>query len=170
MLMSTFYNAINQVDSIFSLKVIILQKNHTHLRKVGHTSKSPFGIYWWTLKNPKKQTFEKMKKIAGDIIILHMCNINHNRMKNSSWDTEWDRIFCQFGPFFALLIPSPLKTQKINILKKWKKHLEIIILNLYNKKHDHMMYAYSDIECDRHNFFVVSGHFSLFFPTIDPEN
>ena len=36
-------------------------KNHTHM-KVGHTSGFPFGIYWWTMKNPKNQNFEKMKK------------------------------------------------------------------------------------------------------------
>ena len=31
-------------------------------------------------KNSKNQSFEKMKKIAGDIIILHMCTKNHNHM------------------------------------------------------------------------------------------
>ena len=40
---------------------------------------------------------------------------------------------------------------------------DVIISNLCNKKHDHMLYAYSDMECDRHNFL-------LFFPTIDPQN
>ena len=39
-----------------------LVKNHTHVKKVGHTSEFPFGIYLRTLKNPKKQNFEKMKK------------------------------------------------------------------------------------------------------------
>ena len=29
-------------------------------------------------ENPKNQSFEKMKKNAGDIIILHMCTKNHN--------------------------------------------------------------------------------------------
>ena len=28
--------------------------------------------------NLKNQNFEKMKKISGDIIILHMCSINDN--------------------------------------------------------------------------------------------
>ena len=35
-----------------------------------------------------------------------------------------DLIFCHFGPFFALL--PHLTTQKIKIMKKWKKHLEIL--------------------------------------------
>ena len=45
---------------------------------------------------------------------------------------------------------------------------DVIILNLCNKKHDHM-YAYSDMEYDR-PIFVILGHFLLFYPTIDPEN
>ena len=94
------------------------------MEKGGATSEFPFGIYWWTLKNPKNQNFEKMKKIAGDIIILHMCTKNHNHVRYSSWDTEWE-FFCHFGPFFALLTPSRLTTQKTKILKKWKKHLEM---------------------------------------------
>ena len=31
------------------------------------------------------------------------------------------------------------------------------------------MYAYSDMECGR-QFFVILGHFLLFYPTIDPKN
>ena len=37
-----------------------------------------------------------------------------------------DLIFCHFGLFFALL--PRLTTQKIKILKKWKKHLEMLSL------------------------------------------
>ena len=32
-----------------------------------------------------------------------------------------------------------------------------------------MMYAYSDMEWDR-QFFVILGHFLLFYPTTDPKN
>ena len=32
-------------------------------------------------KNLKTQNFEKMKKIAGDIIILHMCTKNYNHIR-----------------------------------------------------------------------------------------
>ena len=127
-------------------------KKHTHVKKVGHTSEFPFGIYWWTSKNPKNQNFEKMKKIAGDIIILHMCTKNHNHMRYSSWDKEWDRIICHFGPFFALLHSLPNKPENQNFQKMKKASGDVIILNLCNKKHDQMMYAYSDMECDRHNF------------------
>ena len=54
--------------------------------------------------NPKNQNFEKMKKFAVDIIIVHMCTKNHNNMVYGSWDIEWDKqnflsiwtVFCPF--------------------------------------------------------------------------
>ena len=48
------------------------EKNHIHVKKVGHTSEFSLGIYWWTFKNLKNQNFEKMKKN------IHMCTKNHN--------------------------------------------------------------------------------------------
>ena len=75
------------------------------------TSEFSFGIYWWTLKNLKNQNFGKMKQIAGDIIILHMCTKNHIHMRYSCWDTKWDRIFCHFESFFALMPPNNLENQ-----------------------------------------------------------
>ena len=54
----------------------------------------------------KNQNVEKMKKPPGDSNILNMCTINDNHMMYCSWDTERDKqIFCQSGPFFALLSP-----------------------------------------------------------------
>ena len=41
-------------------------------------------------KNSINQNFEKIKKIARDIIILYMCTKNHNHMMYGSWDTEWN--------------------------------------------------------------------------------
>ena len=134
------------------------------MKKVGHTLEFPFAIHWWTSKNPKNQTFEKMKKISRDII-LHMCTKKHNHMKYSSQDTEWDRIFYDFGPFPALLPPTPTRKQhrKPKFWKNEKTSGDVIILNLCNKKH-HMMYAYWDMECDRHNchfrpFFALLTHY-----------
>ena len=72
-------------------------------------------------KPEKSETSEKMKKFVGDITILHMCTKNHNHMKSSSWDMKRDRIFCNFGLFFAFLHPPPLTDPKINTSKKWKK-------------------------------------------------
>ena len=125
----------------------------THVRKVEHTSEIPSAIYWWTLKSPKNQTFGKMKKIAGDIIILHMCTKNHNHMRYSSWDTEWHKMFCHFGLFFTFLSPSPPNNPEHQNFEKMKKASgDVLILNLSNKKQDHMMHAYSYMECNRHTF------------------
>ena len=94
---------------------------------MGHTSEFSFGIYWWTLKNPKNQNFWKMKKIAGDIINLHMCTKNHNHMRYSSWQTKWDKflvILGHFSPFNTPSSPPPTtQTQKTQVLKNWKQHL-----------------------------------------------
>ena len=55
----------------------------------------------------KNQNFEKMKKNAGDIIILH---IVPKTTITIIWGTipeigsETDRIICDFGPFFDLLL------------------------------------------------------------------
>ena len=71
--------------------------------------------------------------------------------------------------------PPPLVNapENQNFEKKKQKSIwrsgDIIIFNLCNKKHYQMMYAYSDMECDR-QFFVILGHFLLFYPTIDLEN
>ena len=76
--------------------------------------------------NQESQNFEKLKKPPADIIILHICTINNNHMMYGSWDIERDRqnffILDHLLPFY----PNPhLWTQKIKVLKKWKKHLKI---------------------------------------------
>ena len=74
--------------------------------------------------NPKNQKFEKMKKTPRDIIILHKCNINDNHMMYGSWDMKCNgQNFLSFSNVFCPFIP--ITTQKIKILKNWKKHLEI---------------------------------------------
>ena len=118
-------------------------------------------------KTRKISLFKKWKKIAGDIIILHMCTKNHNHMRYSSWDKEWDRIICHFGPFFALLHSLPNNPENQNFQKMKKASGDVIILNLCNKKHDHMMYAYSDMEClHRHNFSSFQAIFCSFAPLL----
>ena len=142
--------------------------NHTHAKKMGHTLEFLFAIHWWILKNQENQTFEKMKKITEDIIILHMCTKKHNHMRYSSWDTEWDKLFLSF---WAIFYPPPFPNipENQNFQKMKKASGDIIILNLWNKKQNQMMYAYSDMECGRHNFLSFQAIF-FFFPAIDPEN
>ena len=92
-------------------------KNHTHVKKVGHISEFPFGIYWWTLKNPKNQNFEKMKKKLLKISSFYICEPKTTIMRYSSWYTKWEFFFCHFGPFFALY---PLPLQQPRKPKFWK--------------------------------------------------
>ena len=137
------------------------------------------------LKNTK---IWKIKKFAGDIIILHMHTKNHNIwcMVPSIWSerhnlllfwaifiwcmvseiwSKTDIIFCHLGPFFALLPPPPLTTRKIKILKKWEKTPGyIIILHMCTINDNHMMYGSWDMEHDRHNFLSFSTVFCPFTP------
>ena len=79
---------------------------------------------FFTLLN---QSFEKMKKLPGDIIILQMCTINDNHMMYCSWDMKRDRQnFSSFSTIFCTFII--LTIRKIKILKKLKHHLEILSL------------------------------------------
>ena len=70
--------------------------------------------------------------------------------------------FVTLGHFIALLTPStPNNPDNQNFEKLKKASGDVIILNLCNKKHDHMMYVYSDMECDRHNFLSFQAIFAL---------
>ena len=96
------------------------------------------------MKNPPKSKFWKMKKFDGDIIILHMCNKNHNHMILGSGKTTWvKQNFLSFWAFFFTLLrqhppPPPFciymctrKLRKIKILKLKKTSGNIIILHIY---------------------------------------
>ena len=74
----------------------------------------------------------KLKKNPGDIIILHICTINYNHMMYFYWDIEHDRE--NFLSFWTVFCPfTPLWTQKVKILKKWNKCLEISFTYVYHK-------------------------------------
>ena len=83
---------------------------------------------FYSLKTQKIKILKNMEKLPGDIIILHMCNINDNHIMYRSWDTKCVRQnFYHLGPFFHFYPtnppspPPPLTIWKIKILKKWKK-------------------------------------------------
>ena len=102
MKMSLFYTCVPKILMIwYTVLEIVWQTeigNYGSCFALYHSHSPPF------FKNLKDQNFEKMKKIAGDIIILHMCIKYHNH-----WVTVWygksetGRIFCHFVPLFALL-------------------------------------------------------------------
>ena len=89
----------------------------------------------------------------------------------SSWDIEQNLlklvILGHFLPF------TPLKTPKIKILKNKKFAGDIIILHMYTKNHNHMMYGSWDMQWDRQNFLSFSAIFCpITTPTLsnDPKN
>ena len=66
-----------------------------------------------------------LKKTPGDII-LHICTITDNHMMYGLWDVEKNRH--NFLSFWTLFCPfTPLLTQKIKILKKWKINMKILL-------------------------------------------
>ena len=74
-----------------------------------------------------------------------------------------DRIFCHFGPFFALLPPYQPKKSKF-----WKNEKktpgDIIILHMCTLNDNHMMYGCCDMERDRRNFLSFWTIFCLLTP------
>ena len=75
------------------------------------------------------------------------------------------------GHFLPFNTPSPADNpENQNFEKLGNASRDVIISHLCTKKNNHMMYAYSDMECDIHTFVAILGHFLLFYPTIDPQN
>ena len=113
-------------------------KNHTHVRKVRHTSEIPFGTYWWTLKNPKNQTFEKMNKNCWRYHFTHVYQ------KPQSYEVKFLR-YRVWQNYFVILghhhhqhhqhHPNNPENQNFEKMKK-SSFGDVIILNLCNKKHD----------------------------------
>ena len=114
----------------------------------------------------KNQNFEKLKKTPGDIIILHMSTINENYMMCGSWDMECDRqIFFSFWTIFWLFY-TPIITQRIKILKNWKKHLEVS--SFYTTVRKIMITCYTVPEIRPVTDVHVNFHFGLFFGLFCP--
>ena len=128
---------------------------------------------FYSPNSPKNQNFEKMKKMPGDIIILHKCTKNYDQVMYVSWYMVCDRCNCYFS-FRAIFCPfTPLTAPKINILKKWKKHLEILSFYICVQKwsdDDQKMIKWSDdVRFLRYGawqiwLFFILCHFCLFTP------
>ena len=114
--------------------------------------------------NPENQNFEKMKKILGNIIILHMCTINENHMMYDSWDME--RHKQNLFSFWTIFCPfTPLTPRKSKFCKNTKTPLDIIILHKCTIHENHMMHGSWDTKHGKHNFLLWLGHFLPFYPT-----
>ena len=73
------------------------------------------------------------------------------------------RFFCHFGLFLPFS-HTPLTTQKIQILKKWKTPGNIIILHMSTINENHMMHDSWDMECNK-----MFSHLGLFFALLPPK-
>ena len=59
-------------------------------------------------------------------------------------------IFCHYGPFFALL--PPFAPRKLKFSKIEKTLQDIIILPMFVINDSHIIYGFSDMECNRQMF------------------
>ena len=107
----------DKISHSLTEKSHICEEGGTHLRI----------SFWHLLMNfgkSKNQTFEKMKKFAGDII-LHMCTETHNHRRYNSWDMEWDNFFLLFWVISCPFNPLPSNNPENQIFKNEKRHLEM---------------------------------------------
>ena len=109
--------------------------------------------------NLKNQNFEKIRKTTGNIITLHLCTINDDHdvwfLRYKARQTECFVILVYFLPLY------PLTTQKIKILKKWKKLLEISWF--YISASRIMIICHTVPEIWRVTDVIFIFHFGLFF-------
>ena len=123
--------------------------------------------------NLENQNFE-VKRVSGDVIILHKWTIDDNHMMYGSWDMKCNKqnvlsswaIFCLF---------ISITTRKIKILKKWKKHLEMSSFYTFVSQAKIIWCIVPEIwiATDRicaTGFFVILGHFLPFDLTNNPKN
>ena len=105
-----------------------------------------------------------LKKTPGNIVILHISAINDNHMMYNSWDMERDghsilsfwTVFCPF---------TPLWTQKIKVLKKWKNQFEdIIILQMVYHKWQSCDVWFLRYGVQRTAFCIILDRFLPFYP------
>ena len=113
----------------------------------------------------KNQNFWKIKKIPGDIIILHQCTKNNNHRIFNLQNMMWIALQVILGdlcllPYFWL--------RKSKSLKKRKKIPGyIIILHLHLKSHDHLMY--SSLQMMPTALQVILGQFLPFYSIFGPK-
>ena len=96
----------------------------------------------------------------------HFTHVNHKWQSYGVWFLRykaWRTKFFVILDRFCLFIP--LTTQKINILKKWKEHLEILSFYTSVSKIMIMCYTVSGIwpVTDKLLFFIL-GYFLPFYP------
>ena len=106
----------------------------------------------------------KLKKIPGDLIILHICTINGSHMMYGSWDMEHHREFFVILDRFLPFVFYPMNPENQNFEKMKKTSEDLIILQMCTINDSHMMYHSRDMECNRQNFLSFWTVFCSFTP------
>ena len=113
--------------------------------------------------NLKNQNFEKLKKKHARRH-YHFTHVHH---KWRSWCMVPDirSTTDRFLSFWMIFCPfSPLTTQKIKILEKWKIHGDFANLHMCTIHENHMIHDSWDMEHDRQNFLSSWVIFALLIP------
>ena len=127
-------------------------------------------LSFWTIlcifilpNNPKNQHFEKMDPPQR---YYHFTHVYHKwQQLYDAWFLKheaWQQNFLSFWTIFCSFTPL---TQKIKILKNWKKLLEISsFTQVYQKSWSYMLYCSLDIPCNKFNYFPFWTIFCPFIP------
>ena len=130
-----------------------------------------FFFSFWTFfcpftlpNNLKNQNFEKMKKMCGDITILHKCTIKKSyEIRFLRYGVRKTEVFVFLGHFCPI---TPLTTWKIKILKTLKNYLEIYTCTPYMTI---IWYIVPDIWGAWDRIFCHFGSFIALLPLSGPE-
>ena len=126
---------------------------------------------FYPLNHPKNQNFLKIKKIPGDIILLHMCTINEDQIIYGSWNERRDTyFFVILGQFLSFHPSDNPGNQNFEKLKKIPG--DVIILHMWTINENQMMHGYWNMERSRFFFFFffIFDCFLCFCLPVDPEN
>ena len=126
-----------------------------------HTSEFPFGIYWWTLKNPKNQNFEKIKKNCWRY--HHFIHVYQKPQSNEIEFLRY-RVRQSFWSIFCLF--TLFTTRKIKILQKYKKTLVVSSFYTSVPKILILFYTVPEIWCVTDVTAIF--YFGLFFAFLPP--
>ena len=144
-----------------------------------------FNNFFYPKTTRKIKILKKWKKKARDITIFHMSTMNDNHMMYGSWNMKctknqdhmlyysWDMV-CEgcnhYFSIWAIFFPltprplPPLTTQKNNILKKWKNHLEMSSFYTCVPKIIIIWYTLPETSCATDIIFCHSGQFFTLLP------
>ena len=120
-------------------------------------------------KNPQNQNFEEWKNFL-EILSFYTCvpKITIIWCMVPDIQSEIDRIFCHFTPFFVLLPPidSPNNPEKSKFWKKMKKMSGDVTLSYIHIYHKSTSYEIWFLKCKvrQTEFVVILDHFLLFYP------